>query len=163
MLKPTTNIVAALRPILANTVLLQLKTHQYHQNVTGTNFYASHEVLNTQYKELLEASDTIGERIRKLYGFVPVTKEYALLGSIKDAVVVMDEFGIYKDLAADNFNLANQCISAALIAQNFDDGATVNLLGDRQEVHEDFAWRLLSMLPDDVKDAFVNLPRGGVV
>ena len=161
MLKPTANIVAMLRPILANTVLLQLKTHQYHQNVTGTNFYASHQVFDTQYKSLLDASDTIGERIRKLNGFVPVTKEYTSLGNIKDAVVGMDEFGIYKDLAADNFNLANQCISAALIAQNFDDGATVNLLGDRQEQHEDFAWRLLSMLPDDVKDAFVNLLRGG--
>jgi starvation-inducible DNA-binding protein len=160
MLKPTANIVAALRPIMANTVLLQLKTHQYHHNTTGTNFYASHQVFDTQYKDLVDATDTIGERIRKLYGYVPVTKEYFVLGNIKDAVVGMGEFDIYKDLAADNFNLANQCISAALIAQNFDDAASVNLLGDRQEQHEDFAWRLLSMLPDDMNKDFTARLRG---
>lgn len=147
MLKAPTPIIIALRSILANTALLYLKTHQYHHNVTGVNFYASHEVFNAQYTALVEAIDKIGERIRKLGGVVPVTADYFNLGNISNATLGASEFAIYKDLATDNTNLANQCIRAALIAQAADDGATVNLLGDRQEQHEDFAWRLLSMLP----------------
>lgn len=137
-------------------MLLQLKTHQYHLSVKGINFYASHLVLNDQYHALFEASDVIGERIQKLFGSTPTTREILDLGIIDDAVVGSTEFDIYKDLARDNFELANQCIKAAIVAQDLDDGATVNLLGDRQEQHEDFVWRLTSMLPDRDRDDFID-------
>lgn len=147
MLKNPQPIIDSLRPILANTALLYLKTHQYHHNVTGVNFYSSHEVFNTQYNALVEAIDKLGERIRKLGGVVPTTSDYFMLGDINNAILNASEFTIYKDLATDNLNIANQCIRAAIISQSLDDGATVNLLGDRQEQHEDFSWRLVSMLP----------------
>lgn len=156
MIKDPAPIVEVLRPILANTALLYLKTHQYHHNVKGSNFYASHLVFNDQYQALFEAIDIIGERIEKLFGTVPVTSEYFDLGDIGDAVIGAPELDIYKDLARDNFELANQCIKAAIVAQDLDDGATVNLLGDRQEQHEDFVWRLTSMLPDSDRDNFID-------
>lgn len=156
MIKDPAPIVEALRPILANTALLYLKAHQYHHNVKGVNFYASHLVFNDQYQALVEAVDTIGERIKKLFGDVPVTSEYFDLGDIEDAVIGASEFDIYKDLAQDNYDLANQCIEAAILAQSLDDGATVNMLGDRQEQHEDFVWRLTSMLPDGDRDEFID-------
>jgi starvation-inducible DNA-binding protein len=150
-------VVEILRPIAANTALLQLKTHQYHQNTKGINFTSFHElVLDVQYKALVKAVDRVGERIKKLFGDVPVTREYFDLGDIDDAVIGASEIEIIKDLATDNFDIAQQCIKGAVEAQKYQDGATVNLLGDRQEAHEDFTWRLTSMLPDGDRDDFID-------
>jgi hypothetical protein len=91
-------VVEILRPIAANTALLQIKTHQYHQNTKGINFTAFHElVLDVQYKALVKAVDRVGERIKKLFGDVPVTREYFDLGDIDDAVIGASEIEIIKD------------------------------------------------------------------
>jgi len=151
-------VVDILRPILANTALLQLKTHQYHHNTKGANFAAFHElVLDVEYKSLVEAVDTIGERIKHLFGDVPVTREYFDLGNIEDGVIGATEIEIIRDLATDNFNLAQQCIKGGVEAQEeYQDLATGNMLGDRQLYHEDVVWRLTSMLPDGDRDDFID-------
>lgn len=151
-------VVEILRPIAANTALLQLKTHQYHQNTKGANFAALHKlVLDVEYKALVEAVDTIGERIKHLFGDVPVTREYFELGNIEDGVIGATELEIIKELAKDNFNLAQQCIKGGVEAQEeYQDLATGNLLGDRQLYHEDVVWRLTSMLPDGDRDDFID-------
>jgi starvation-inducible DNA-binding protein len=147
MINDPTAIITALRSILANTALLYLKTHQYHHNVTGVNFYASHAVFNTQYEAFVDAIDKLGERLRQLGANVPVTDDYFVLGNIRSSIVGASEFTIYKDLATDNMNIANQCIRAALIAQDLGDTGSAEVFSGRQLQHQDFAWKLTSMLP----------------
>jgi starvation-inducible DNA-binding protein len=152
-------IVEVLRPILANTTLLYLKTHHYHLNAKGANFFATHSTLDAQYKALVDAIDRIGERIKQLYGETPVTSEILKLGTIDDAIALTDdddkEFEVYQDLARDNFDLANQCLDASEIAAALNDQATINLLGDRQGQHEEYLWRLSSMLPANIRKPFI--------
>lgn len=43
---------------------LYFKTHSYHWNITGPEFYSLHLMLETQYQLLWESLDKIAERIR---------------------------------------------------------------------------------------------------
>ena len=51
--------------------MLQLKTQNFHWNVTGPNFRSVHLLFETQYKELAEAVDLVAERIRALEAITP--------------------------------------------------------------------------------------------
>jgi len=53
----------SLKTLLANTYALYLKTHNYHWNVKGPNFFSLHKLLEEQYEDLAEAVDDIAERI----------------------------------------------------------------------------------------------------
>ena len=52
--------------VLASTYTLQLKTQNFHWNVTGPNFRSLHLLFETQYNELAAAVDLIAERMRAL-------------------------------------------------------------------------------------------------
>src|ERR1700690_1164772 len=71
----TTQMAKHLANSVSDTYLLTIKTHGYHWNVTGPNFYELHLLLESQYKELFEAADTLAERIRALDVFAPGSAE----------------------------------------------------------------------------------------
>ena len=58
-----------LSEILANEYLLYLLTLNFHWNITGKNFIAIHQLLESQYDWLKGAVDEVAERIRTL-GFI---------------------------------------------------------------------------------------------
>ena len=53
-------------PPARRLVLLYLKTHNFHWNVTGPMFNTLHVMFMDQYTELWNALDLIAERIRAL-------------------------------------------------------------------------------------------------
>lgn len=59
-------IGAALRPLLADTFALYVKTKQFHWHVTGPHFRDYHELFDAQAAELLTMTDDVAERARKL-------------------------------------------------------------------------------------------------
>src|SRR4029078_75714 len=64
-------IAKELITFLSSTYTLYLKIQNFHWNVTGNHFFSLHAFFDTQYHELIEAIDTIAERIRALDTFVP--------------------------------------------------------------------------------------------
>ena len=62
----TRELVAALNVFLADTAIVYYKTHAFHWNVEGSNFYGIHLMFEKFYTKLWKSMDEIAERIRAL-------------------------------------------------------------------------------------------------
>src|ERR1035438_8687822 len=61
-------ISAELRPLLADTFALYLKTKNFHWHMTGRNFRDYHLLLDEQADQMFAMTDDIAERARKIGG-----------------------------------------------------------------------------------------------
>jgi len=61
-------LVEQLNAVLADTYALYLKTKNFHWHVSGPHFYPYHLMLDEQATALLNSTDDIAERVRKIGG-----------------------------------------------------------------------------------------------
>lgn len=143
-------IAKALSHFLADSYTLYLKTHNFHWNVTGPMFNALHTMFETQYTELWTALDDIAERIRALGFHAPGSyAEFAKLSSIPEAAG-MDEaptwHAMVEQLVEGNEAVCRTARQALEIAGDADDAPSEDLLTQRLQTHEKYAWMLRSLL-----------------
>lgn len=140
-------VVDALEKILADTFILYLKTHNFHWNLTGPNFYSLHLLFEKQYEELFEAVDEIAERIRALGAPAPGTiKKYDELTCLKEVSGVPSTQEMLKLLLDDHRTLDKVAHEVFKAAEAVDDQATMDFMIQRMEAHEKTAWMLQSQL-----------------
>jgi starvation-inducible DNA-binding protein len=60
--------IKSLSTLLADEMVLYVKTRKFHWNVSGASFMELHKLFQGQYSELEEIADTVAERISKLGG-----------------------------------------------------------------------------------------------
>ncbi|NNM27949.1 MAG: DNA starvation/stationary phase protection protein, partial [Akkermansiaceae bacterium] len=65
------DVVEALRQVVADSYALLGQTHLCHWNVRGPGFFALHTAFEAQYTELFTAIDEIAERVRALGSLAP--------------------------------------------------------------------------------------------
>ena len=79
------DVVEQLTRVLADAYAVYLKTHGYHWNVRGPEFFSLHNMLEQQYRDQWAALDDIAERIRALGELAPQGYgAFANLTSIRD-------------------------------------------------------------------------------
>ncbi|MBV2210195.1 MAG: DNA starvation/stationary phase protection protein [Thermomonas sp.] len=143
-------IADALSHFLADSYTLYLKTHNFHWNVTGPMFNALHTMFETQYTEQWAALDEIAERIRALGFHAPGSyAEFAKLSSIKEAPGMGDApawHDMVEQLVAGNEAVCRTARAALEVANDADDAPTEDLLTQRLQTHEKYAWMLRSLL-----------------
>lgn len=66
-------IAKNLGAVLADTMILQMKSQVYHWNVVGPLFYSLHHLTEEHYNNLFAAVDVIAERIRSLGHIAPLS------------------------------------------------------------------------------------------
>ena len=133
--------------VLASTYTLYLKTHNFHWNVVGPNFYPLHELFEEQYNELATAVDDIAERIRALGCFAPGSySQFAKLSKIQETEGVSKGEETVRILAEDNETMSRIAREAIAALEGTEDEVTSGLLGERMSVHEKTAWMLRSHL-----------------
>jgi starvation-inducible DNA-binding protein len=144
-------VADGLSAFLADAYTLYLKTHSYHWNVTGPMFNSLHLMFETQYTEQWTALDEIAERIRALGFMAPGSyEEFVRLSSIKE------EKGAKKDgpewhhmvrqLVLGNEAVCRTARKVLKQGEEAGDDPTVDLLTQRLQVHEKYAWMLRSLL-----------------
>jgi len=144
---PAGGIAASLGGFLADTYLLMAKTQACHWNAKGIGFIGMHKLTEEQYKELFEAVDELGERMRALGVRAPHgLGELLSLGSLDELEGEVDVMRAYRTLAEDNADLAARARDLAEAADEAGDIATHDMLVHRIEVHEKAAWLLRSHL-----------------
>ncbi|MBI2707067.1 MAG: DNA starvation/stationary phase protection protein [Proteobacteria bacterium] len=138
-------LIAILTAILADTAVIYYKTHAFHWNVEGPQFYSLHLMLETFYQTLWESQDEIAERIRALGGKAPPSYT-ELLGnaSIKEADATPASHIIVKNLRDDYLSLAQKNLDGASFAENEGDLVTANMLTEKATFLEKAAWMLHS-------------------
>ena len=143
-------IADGLSRFLADSYTLYLKTHNFHWNVTGPMFNALHNMFEMQYTEQWNALDEIAERIRALGFNAPGSyREFVALSSITEEPGLTDSADwheMVRQLVVGNEAVCRTARKALDIADDADDAPTEDLLTQRLQTHEKYAWMLRSLL-----------------
>jgi starvation-inducible DNA-binding protein len=147
--KDRRNVADGLAKMLADTYTLNLKTHNFHWNVTGPMFQTLHVMFMDQYTESWNAVDMIAERIRALGHLAPGSyKEFAALTSIKESSGILSAKEMIQQLVEGQEAVVRTARSVLPVAEKAGDQPSVDLLSARMEVHEKNAWMLRSLLEE---------------
>jgi starvation-inducible DNA-binding protein len=148
--KDRKKIADGLSHFLADSYTLYLKTHNYHWNVTGPMFNTLHAMFMTQYSEQWTALDETAERIRALGFKAPGSgAKFAQLSSIKEDAAdsdIPDWQEMVRQLVLGNEAVCKTARKVLKTADTAGDDPTVDLLTQRLQVHEKYAWMLRSLL-----------------
>jgi starvation-inducible DNA-binding protein len=126
---------------------LYLKTHNFHNHVTGPMFQALHLLFETQHNELALAVDSVAERIRALGFPAPGSdKQFLQLSSITDDDGTPTALGMIRLLVEGHETVARTARAVLKIADSVSDQPTCDLLTQRMQVHEKTAWMLRRLL-----------------
>ncbi|MBX3478383.1 MAG: DNA starvation/stationary phase protection protein [Brevundimonas sp.] len=140
-------VAEQLTRVLSDSFAVYLKTHGYHWNVRGPEFFALHNLLEQQYREQWEALDEIAERIRSLGEAAPQGYgAFANLTSIKDGDPDKDAPAMLDELMRDHETLLSTARQALKTAEDDGDDVTADLMTQRLAAHEKAAWMLRATL-----------------
>ncbi len=143
-------IAQGLSAFLADSFTLYLKTHNFHWNITGPMFNSLHLMFETQYTEQWGALDEIAERIRALGFNAPGSyAEFMRLSSIEEEAGLEDAADwreMVRQLTVGNEAVCRTARKALKTADAVGDDPSVDLLTQRLQTHEKYAWMLRSLL-----------------
>jgi starvation-inducible DNA-binding protein len=143
-------IADGLSRFLADSYTLYLKTHNFHWNVTGPMFNTLHLMFEAQYTEQWTALDLVAERIRALgYNAPGSYAEFARLSSIAEEPGLADTADwreMVRQLTVGNEAVCRTARKVLKGADAASDDPTVDLLTQRLQTHEKYAWMLRSLL-----------------
>ena len=143
-------VADGLSRFLADAYTLYLKTHNFHWNVTGPMFNTLHVMFETQYTEQWTALDATAERIRALGFNAPGSyAEFTRLSSIAEEPGLGDSADwreMVRQLTVGNEAVCRTARSVLQEADAAGDDPSVDLLTQRLQVHEKYAWMLRSLL-----------------
>jgi starvation-inducible DNA-binding protein len=143
----TEEIIQALTIFLADTTILYYKTHAFHWNVQGDNFYGLHLMFEKFYTKLWKSMDEIAERIRALGEKAPSSfAELLRQGSIAESEASPQPQGMIQILRNDYFALAKEAYAVCEIAAEHGDLVTVDILTKKATFLEKAAWMCHSTL-----------------
>jgi starvation-inducible DNA-binding protein len=143
-------IADGLAHFLADSFTLYLKTHNFHWNVTGPMFNALHTMFEEQYTEQWGALDDIAERTRALGFNAPGSyAEFIRLTALAEEpglTEAPDWREMVRQLTVGNEAVARTARKVLKTADDAGDDPTVDLLTQRLQTHEKYAWMLRSLL-----------------
>ena len=142
-------VVEGLSRLLADSYTLYLKTHQYHWNVTGPMFQTLHTMFMTLHNEQWLAVDLIAERIRALGELAPGSyNQFAELTSITPTKGTPNAKEMIRDLMEGQATVVRTARALFTVAEKANDQPTCDLLTQRMQTHEKYAWMLRSLLEE---------------
>ncbi|MGY4517071.1 Dps family protein [Lysobacter sp. HA18] len=143
-------VAEGLSRFLSDAFTLYLKTHNFHWNVTGQMFNALHVMFETQYTEQWGALDDIAERIRALGFNAPGSyAEFIRLSSLPEEAGLtetVDWREMVRQLVTGNEAVCRTARTVLARADEASDDPTVDLMTQRLQTHEKYAWMLRSLL-----------------
>ncbi|MBS4164502.1 Uncharacterized protein PRO82_001831 [Candidatus Protochlamydia amoebophila] len=131
--------------ILSDTYVLYVKTQNFHWNLIDSRFYALHNFLEKQYKELAEATDELAERIRMLGEQAPGSlKQFLEMTSLKESDGDLGGDDMLQQLLKDHESICSHLRERIDQSSELGDEGTADLLIQRLRGHEKAAWMLRS-------------------
>jgi starvation-inducible DNA-binding protein len=143
----STQVVDALRQVVADSYALMGQTHLCHWNVRGPGFFALHAAFEVQYSELFLAVDEIAERVRALGALAPGgLGSLAKLSGMEEIAEDVDANVMVAHLAKSNEQVIAGLKKAREAASEAGDDETEDLMIARTQVHEKAVWMLKAYL-----------------
>ncbi len=136
-------IAAALKGYLADATLVYFKTHTFHWNVEGPQFYSLHLMFEKFYETIWESLDEVAERIRALGEKTSPNLEALLkMASLKESAASLEASKMMTILHEDYLALAKKAHEVGVIAEGFGDQVTVDMMTEKSTFLEKAAWML---------------------
>lgn len=136
-------VADAVANVLADAYRLLVNTQGLHWNVEGPLFYSVHKLTETQYRDLIEAIDELGERVRALGMPAPQSiKEFTERSIIQDLPDRADLKTRIERTISDYERAIRRAALVVKLAESNGDIKTADLLTERVGVYEDNAWML---------------------
>jgi starvation-inducible DNA-binding protein len=140
-------LINAMKIYFATNFQYYVKSHGYHVNVVGSDFYQYHKLLQKVYEDSQENIDKIAEEIRTLQAIVPFSFErISNLSRINDPTDTPKALEMIKELLADTEIVCETIRYAHQLAEEDECFGLVNYLEDRLDHHYRFQWMLRSTL-----------------
>jgi len=144
------SLLEALKKVLADSFAFYLKTHYFHWNVTGDDFYQLHLLFETIYTEVYESVDVTAEHIRSLNAFAPGSfSRFAALTSIADETTIPDCQSMLMTLYDDNNLLLTTLVDAYNKANSINEIGVANYLQDRIIQQKKHGWMLKASIGEN--------------
>jgi len=135
--------IKVLSALLADEMVLYVKTRKFHWNVSGNSFMEFHKLFQSQYTELEEVVDAVAERISKLGGnAIGTLSEFKELTQLKESPAEYPEQKeMLKELLSDHETIVIQLRTEIeeFSTKSKDSGST-DFLTKLMEQHETTAW-----------------------
>lgn len=144
--KALTEVVGGLQRMLADEVLLYVKTRNFHWNVEGPDFSELHKLFETQYEQLDEIMDEAAERIRVIGGYAAGSMgEFLELATLQEVPGgARTEGRMEERLLADHEHMARGMREFAARCGKVNDLGTQDFVTGVMQAHEKMAWMLRS-------------------
>jgi starvation-inducible DNA-binding protein len=140
-------IIKKLSLFLSDTSIVYYKTHAFHWNIEGQNFYSLHLMFEKFYTNLWESLDDIAERIRSLGDKAPPCfTELLQHFSISEMDRTPPAEVMLQTLLDDYVLLAQSANELAIFATAQNDLVTADLMVKRAAFLEKAAWMLRSTI-----------------
>ncbi len=138
-------LIAMLGTILSDTAVVYYKTHGFHWNVEGPEFYSLHKMFEEFYETLWKSLDDTAERIRALGGKAPA----GLAALLENATIAESDATpvahVMIEILRENYiALAKKAQEAAEFSDTQSDIVTSNMMADQATFLEKAAWMLQS-------------------
>jgi starvation-inducible DNA-binding protein len=137
----------AAKVAFASTFCFYLKAHNFHWNITGSNFLQYHELFGKIYEEVYESIDDFAEKIRSLDTFVPAGLErFSMLTVVDDEAEILDQDGMLMELAQDNEKMLKLLKMVYDASEDNAEHGFSNFLAERMDAHRKHGWMLKSSM-----------------
>jgi len=140
-------LVQLTRIAFSSTFSFYVKTHSFHWNVEGSDFYEYHKLFEEIYNEVYESIDPFAENVRKLGAYMPTSYHtLSMLTHIEDEDRVPSKDEMVKELIMDSEKIL------IILKKNYDaaeaegEHGLSNFLAERMDAHKKHAWFLKASL-----------------
>ncbi|GEC73177.1 starvation-inducible DNA-binding protein [Flavobacterium flevense] len=128
--------------VLANEMLLYVKTRKFHWNVSGNSFMELHKLFEEHYTELEHTIDEIAERISKLGAkAIGTMQEFIDHATLKEnSNNTVDQKEMINELLSDHEAILKQLREYIKEVEETNDYGTADFLTALLQSHETQAW-----------------------
>lgn len=138
------NISESVNALLADTFALYMKTKNFHWHVSGPHFRDYHLLFDEQAGEILEMTDELAERVRKLGGTTlhSIGQIAKIQRTPDNDADYVDPQDMLTELRDDNLALVERMRETHELCDEHRDLGTNNLLEELIDEAEERAWFL---------------------
>lgn len=145
-------LIQQLKVAMADTVAFSMKARQYHWNVEGDDFPQFHQFFGNLYEETAGAIDTLGELIRTLDAYAPMSPaRIAELTSIVDTEVAPHYMVMVRNLYNDNNKVLGSLMETYRMCERYSEFGVSNFVQDRIQAHKAHLYMLRSTMKEEDK------------
>ena len=143
------DLIEKLNKLLATSFAMYLKTHFFHWNMRGSDFFEYHNFFDGLYNDIWESVDSTAEEIKAIKGIAYGSfTQYESLSQVKDQTTVPTIQEMVSILYRDNeavIDCLNEVHQAAEANKQY---GLVNYIEDRIDKHRKHGWMLSASMSD---------------